>query len=247
MKSFMGDDASDDSYSTEDSFLSADEGDSSPDSSPTRASKTTAAAGLRSALASANCNVDPNEKKAKLNMKFSTTVHICLVLSRTEMKPLMNDLFWKAEEYVRFKHDAVNELRAHLTARGITAKEAIFELYQPHDHERKQWLAEYTSSLRNKSCTDEDTSGTSSQDSGDDEYLQDIRGKYYFGADQSTNGEDNLGEKNPMTQASNVTKNSNTGVIDSSLFLKTPTRPPTSPPKSHGWALAWRPKPKLSQ
>ena len=149
---------------------------------------------------------------------------------------------------MRFKHDAVNELRAHLTARGITAKEAIFELYQPHDHERKQWLAEYTSSLRDKSCSDGDNSGISSQDSGDDEYLKDIRGKYCFGVDQSTNGEDNdLGRKNPTPQASYVTKNSTTGVIDSSLFLKTPTKPPTSPPKSHGWALAWRPKPKLSQ
>lgn len=163
MKTYQLDDASEDSYSTEDSFLSADEGDSSPDSSPTRTSKMTPTPGLRSALSSTKCNSDPAEKKVKLNMKFSTTVHICLVLSRTEMKPLMNDLFWKAEEYVRFKHDAVNELRAHLISRGITAKEAIFELYQPHDHERKQWLAEYTSSLGDKLFTSGDNAGASSK------------------------------------------------------------------------------------
>lgn len=247
MKTYHLDDASEDSYSTEDSFLSADEGDSSPDSSPTRTSKMTPAPGLRSALSSANRNSDPSEKKVKLNMKFSTTVHICLVLSRTEMKPLMNDLFWKAEEYVRFKHDAVNELRAHLTSRGITAKEAIFELYQPHDHERKQWLAEYTSSLGDKSFTSGDNSGVSFKESGDEEYLNDTTGKYGFDVEQSTNGEDSDFGRKSLPPHSYVTKNSTTGVIDSSLSIKTPTTPQISPPKSHGWALAWRPKPKLSQ
>lgn len=34
-----------------------------------------------------------------------------MILSRDELKPLMGNLYYKAEDYVTFKHEAVHELR----------------------------------------------------------------------------------------------------------------------------------------
>ena len=62
----------------------------------------------------------------------------------------MNDLFWRPPDYQNFKHEAVHDLRQYLTAHGITAKEAIFQLYQPHDHERDHWMKEFQESEKEK-------------------------------------------------------------------------------------------------
>jgi hypothetical protein len=102
---------------------------------------------LRSALNLINLLSESDKArrpKDTRTMRFSSTVHICLIPSRTELKPLVPELFWKCDDYGIFKSDAVNELRNYLTANGITAKEAIFRLYQPHEDERKQWSKDVT-------------------------------------------------------------------------------------------------------
>eukprot|EP00596_Hydrurales_sp_CCMP1899_P002614 CAMPEP_0119037146 /NCGR_PEP_ID=MMETSP1177-20130426/5315_1 /TAXON_ID=2985 /ORGANISM="Ochromonas sp, Strain CCMP1899" /LENGTH=270 /DNA_ID=CAMNT_0006997993 /DNA_START=91 /DNA_END=903 /DNA_ORIENTATION=- len=102
------------------------------------------------------------EKKSKISgpVKFSSTVHICLILSRDELKHL--DLYWKPSEYSGFKYDAVQELRAHLISQGITAKEAIFQMYQPHEHERIEWMKQYEEAERDKEMDDTDEESNSS-------------------------------------------------------------------------------------
>ena len=85
------------------------------------------------------------------SMRFSATVSICLIAPRSEWKTQqMNDLFWRPQDYQNFKHEAVHDLRQFLTAQGISAKEAIFQLYQPHDHERENWMKEYEESEKEK-------------------------------------------------------------------------------------------------
>lgn len=114
-----------------------------------------------------------NEKtvrpKTSRPVKFSSTVHICLILSRDELRHL--DLYWKPSEYAAFKHDAVQELRVHLTSQGITAKEAIFQMYQPHDHERIEWMRQYQDLETEKELddTDKESNSTRSPSVGDND------------------------------------------------------------------------------
>ena len=198
--------------------------------SPTPNKKTNTTEKPRSAIRSPESATNP-EKAATKNAKFSTTVHICLVLSRTEMKPLMSDLFWKAEEYVKFKNDAISELRAHLTSKGITAKEAIFDMYQPHDHEREQWLAEH----RNAQKSDSDSESVSTQTASDtdDEYLHDL--------DDVLNIDD-------VDELRNAKKLANLMhyelEIDTDLTSVDSTHQPIpkTVSKKHDWAVSWRPK-----
>ena len=113
---------------------------------------------------------NPRPKDTR-TMRFSSTVHICLIPSRDELRIQINELFWKPEDYVTFKHDAVHELRVFLTANGITAKEAIFQLYQPHDHERLQWMKEFEEREREKeSETDRESSSTTHAEDDADRY-----------------------------------------------------------------------------
>jgi hypothetical protein len=69
-------------------------------------------------------------------LRFSSTVHVCLIPSRIDLKPNLIDLYWKSEDYIQFKQEAVYELRAALTLHKITAKEAIDLLYQPKEKDR---------------------------------------------------------------------------------------------------------------
>lgn len=69
-------------------------------------------------------------------LRFSSTVHVCLIPSRIDLKPNLIDLYWKSEDYIQFKLEAVYELRAALTLHKITAKEAINLLYQPKENDR---------------------------------------------------------------------------------------------------------------
>ena len=107
------------------------------------------------------------------SMRFSATVSICLITPRSEWKAQQTiDSFWRPQDYQNFKHEAVHDLRAFLTAHGITAKEAIFQLYQPHDHERDVWMKEFDESEKekyNNSCKDGDQTDreTSSNDGTD--------------------------------------------------------------------------------
>jgi len=71
-------------------------------------------------------------------MRFSSTVHVCLVPTRDELKTVMPDLYFKAEDFAFFKQDAVAELRELLTRLGISSKQAIALLYQPSDSEREE-------------------------------------------------------------------------------------------------------------
>lgn len=249
MESHADESSGDDSDNTEDSFVSTDEGDCSEGPSPTSSLKLTPTRTLQSALktrrSSDECNEAPEKKEAR-TMRFSSTVHICLVLSRAEMKPLMTDLFWKAEEYVRFKHDAVNELRSHLTTNGITAKEAIFELYQPHEHERQQWLAEFDD-LHKLEDTDEDSFST--QSPSDNEFLCDIDDTYNSDDDSVPHQSNStIDFKNPAPYGSDngfetahaVHEISNSGTL-------MPAKAPLGSIIHHGWAVSWRPKSRLHQ
>lgn len=247
MDTCANDSSGDDSDNTEDSFVSTDEGDCSEGPSPTSSTKATANKTLQSALktrrSSDECNDAPQKKGARI-MRFSSTVHICLVLSRAEMKPLLPDLFWKAEEYVRFKHDAVSELRSHLTVNGITAKEAIFDLYQPQDHERELWLAEFDDSHKHEG-TDEDSFST--QSPTDNDFLCDIDDTYITD-DDITSRENNptVDHKTPLTYRPDKGFDTPTHAISKSGTLM-PTKAPTGSIIHHGWAVSWRPKSRLHQ
>ena len=216
----------------ENSCATSDDSEIPQELSPTSNKKMNPTEKLRSAIRSpertSNCTVNI-EKGETRNAKFSSTVHICLVLSRAEMKPLMSDLFWKAEEYGRFKNDAINELRAHLTANGITAKEAIFEMYQPHDHERQQWLAEYGNAQ--KSDSDSDSVSTQTASDTDDEYLHDL--------DDIIEDNDELRNANNMATIKHHELNED---IEISSVASNQRSHQKSVSKQHDWAVSWRPK-----
>jgi hypothetical protein len=226
--------ASVDAHNMENSCATADDSEIPQELSPTPNNKMNPTEKLRSAIRSpertSNCTVNI-EKGETRNAKFSSTVHICLVLSRAEMKPLMSDLFWKAEEYGRFKNDAINELRAHLTANGITAKEAIFEMYQPHDHERQQWLAEYGNAQ--KSDSDSDSVSTQTASDTDDEYLHDL--------DDILNIEDNDELRNAKNMAT-IKHHELSKDIDLTSVASNQRSNQKSVSKQHDWAVSWRPK-----
>lgn len=250
MDLLSSDSSSEDSDNTEDSFMSTDEGDNSEGPSRTSRAKLASATTLRSSLKTKRLGGDSHETKERKEaktMRFSSTVHICLVLSRAEMKPLMSELFWKAEEYVRFKHDAVSELRTHLTANGITAKEAIFELYQPHEHERQQWLAETEGTSRAED-TDEDSFST--QSPGDNEALCDIDDTYSSDEDMTCPRNSTVDSKNHMTFKSDNDYKKEIHSANETDYnnSKHPTAKGTSGSTTHhGWAVSWRPKSRLHQ
>jgi len=86
-------------------------------------------------------------------LRFSSKVQVCLIPTRNDLNELgLENIFWKAEDYTVFKKDAVDELRAYLTARGINAKEAIKQLYQPssEDIEADRKIFEQLMSQPNK-------------------------------------------------------------------------------------------------
>jgi len=68
---------------------------------------------------------------AARNLRFSSKIHVCLIPTRQDLQSVAMEIFWSSADYATFKREAVDELRAFLQARGITAKEAIKLLYQP--------------------------------------------------------------------------------------------------------------------
>lgn len=152
--------------------LEMDNTDNSCSSERRNSKKPSSMKNLHSSMSQKDSFVDnENTRRSKTArpVKFSSTVHICLILSRDELRHL--DLYWKPSEYAGFKHDAVQELRAHLTSQGITAKEAIFQMYQPHDHERIEWMRQYQELEREKEMddTDKESNSTRSPSVGDND------------------------------------------------------------------------------
>jgi len=65
-------------------------------------------------------------------LRFSSTLYVLLIPSRKEIAALSgNCLYWNDEDFIFFKKDAVEELRAYMSLKKITAKEAVKSLYQP--------------------------------------------------------------------------------------------------------------------
>lgn len=241
---------SEDSYEMENFSVFPDDCSSTASSSPTSRPKTTNP--LRSALTSQVSKNEAEEESKPVEirtMRFSSVVHICLVLSRTELKPLMSDLFWNPEEYVKFKMDAVSELRAHLTANGISAKEAIFELYQPHEHERAQWLAQFHECEQRKEDTDAESSSTKSPSSIGDEDLCDLDDIYDSDDDDEPRiGDDANGLKLFSIKKTDVELRPSTRYQYNSTTTKALVKSHIGVTNTNQfqWAVSWKPK-KLSQ
>ena len=87
---------------------------------------------LRSALSMADLrSAYCEQEKKRRHTRFSSTVHVCLVPTRTEISNIFDDLYFRPEDFSTFKREAVAELREVLTRLGITSKEAIKLMYQP--------------------------------------------------------------------------------------------------------------------
>jgi len=88
---------------------------------------------LRSALSMGDLMSAGRPKDARRHMRFSSTVHVCLVPTREELCNIVDDLYFRADDFAAFKQDAVLELREVLTKLGLTSKQAIQLMYQPDE------------------------------------------------------------------------------------------------------------------
>lgn len=207
---------------------------------------------LRSALNLTNMLSESDKArrpKDNRTMRFSSTVHICLIPSRSELRTLVAELFWRAEDYVTFKSDAVGELRVYLTANGITAREAIFKLYQPHDEERRQWTKCYESSREDRGEKDsetdkEESSNNSETTTGDEEEQEGLENYNSDDDDEPTYGNDTEGLNRFSGLKTDIELNAQTKDRSGSL-TKMPTKTPSGGANSdnqHVWAVKWKPK-----
>ena len=135
-------------------------------------------------------------------LRFSSTVRVCLVPTREELKAIIDDLYFKAEDYGKFKTDAVTELREVLVKLGVTSKQAIEILYQPHGND----YYKRTSSGRGK--------GRSSRHRGDstDEETTSIDGdnsssKWQKSTDGPSLSDDEDDCRSPVSGAANGLRN----------------------------------------
>ncbi len=85
---------------------------------------------LRSAMSMGDLQSAVRPEKRR-HMRFSSTVYVCLVPTRDELSHIMDDLFFRPDDFAGFKHEAVLELREVLTRLGLTSKQAIQLMYQP--------------------------------------------------------------------------------------------------------------------
>ena len=91
---------------------------------------------LRSALSMSDLQAALRPKaKGKRRARFSSTVHVCLVPTRQELHNIVDDLYFRSDDFTTFKREAVLELREILTRLGITSKQAIQYLYQPQQED----------------------------------------------------------------------------------------------------------------
>jgi hypothetical protein len=202
---------------------------------------------LRSALNLINLLSESDKArrpKDTRTMRFSSTVHICLIPSRTELKPLVPELFWKCDDYGIFKSDAVNELRNYLTANGITAKEAIFRLYQPHEDERKQWSKDYIISEKEGDTDRDESSQSSASTTADSEDQEGAETVYNSDDDdEPTYGDDIEGLNRFSGLKTDIELNAATKQRAGSI-TKMPTKTPAgaNSDNQHVWAVTWKPK-----
>jgi hypothetical protein len=217
-----------------------------PSAAPPR--KLRSALSLYALMTDAEKASNPKPKDNR-TMRFSSTVHICLIPSRDELRTHMNELFWKPEDYVVFKHDAVHELRLYLTANGITAKEAIFQLYQPHDHERRLWLKEFEDTLSPKSKSrrsEEKERDETDRESSDSTFAEEDR------YNSEEDDEPRYGRPDPMELKfitgvkTDIELNQESESKDggeSKSGHKVPSRTPSAGSNGgHVWAVSWKPK-----
>jgi hypothetical protein len=202
---------------------------------------------LRSALNLINLLSESDKArrpKDTRTMRFSSTVHICLIPSRTELKPLVPELFWKCDDYGIFKSDAVNELRNYLTANGITAKEAIFRLYQPHEDERKQWSKDYIIGEKDGDTDRDESSQSSASTTADSEDQEGAETVYNSDDDdEPTYGDDIEGLNRFSGLKTDIELNAATKQRAGSI-TKMPTKTPAgaNSDNQHVWAVTWKPK-----
>lgn len=90
---------------------------------------------LRSAMSMGDLSKSLRRAEDIRNLRFSSKVHVCLIPTRQDLFSVAKEVFWATEDYQAFKREAVDELRAYLQLKGITAKEAIQALYQPQPEE----------------------------------------------------------------------------------------------------------------
>ena len=80
-------------------------------------------------------SVSPSQEDMKIShrktLTFNREVHCCLVPNRSEMRPLLKELYWAFEDYSQFKDEAIKEIRSLLLSGNYTAKQAKTILYQP--------------------------------------------------------------------------------------------------------------------
>ena len=202
---------------------------------------------LRSALNLVNLLSESDKAmrpKDTRTMRFSSTVHICLIPSRTELKVVIDDLFWRSEDYGIFKGDAVNELRTYLTAHGITAKEAIFKLYQPHEEERRQWCKEHQAAMDAESETDREESSHTSESTIADDDDQGLETIYRSEDDSEPRfGDDVEGLNRFSGLKTDIELNAGSKQRAGSV-TKMPTKTPAgaNSDNQHIWAVTWKPK-----
>jgi hypothetical protein len=187
-------------------------------------------------------------------MRFSSTVKICLIPCRKELMPQIIELFWTSDDYINFKNDAVSELRSHLISNGITAKEAIFRLYQPSDEERKAWIREYNidSGDRELSKSKEGLMPPASTSAVDIVETEEVHRYNSKEDDVPTYGDDveglkkfsNSGKTDIELNAERKIKESNGRRHSEEGLTKMPTKTPAggSGDNQHIWAVTWKPQ-----
>jgi hypothetical protein len=216
------------------------------------ARKANAPVKLRSALSSSNLlTLEERLMRPKdtRTLRFSSTVHVCLIHCRGDLKHLFGDLFWKSEDYAVFKNEAVHELRIYLTAHGITAKEAIFQLYQPQDAERDQWMERMRKDFEKGLANETEKESSTAMD----EQLA-RQASPYSSDEEDMNNADTIAEAKEDQRAfkfftglkTDVELNeqqaaASPGSAQVKLPLKTPSGPASSASNSM-WAVAWHKK-----
>jgi hypothetical protein len=214
---------------------------------------------LRSALSSSNLmSMSERAKRPKdtRTLRFSSTVHVCLIHCRADLRHLFGDLYWKSEDYGQFKNEAVHELRLYLTANGITAKEAIFQLYQPQDAEREQWLEKMRKDFqRHEFCeTDRESSSTlgdgevprspqdtSDQESSDEDDEDDYDEEIVEGKEDSKAFKFFTGLKTDVELNETTDGDQSHRSINHKVPMKTPSGPAGASNQSM-WAVTWHKK-----
>lgn len=196
---------------------------------------------LRSALSLSNLSDLERSLKPKdtRTMRFSSTVHVCLIPTRNELRPSMDEMFWKSDDYNVFKTEAVQELKAVLQSLGLTAKQAITTLYQPSERDRMEDEAKVKGMILEQSSPNISNSRLSS-----------LMHDENTSTDIDTGDGDNALKKQQQQQVdlkfligikTDVEMNRTYDESDSSSSLKMPKHTPAGHSnQSQMWAVQWK-------